>query len=429
MGTSGELNVALVALVISLIALVVTTVQLLTQLFGTADGTRRCSTSVLGEWGKLTRWHWRWSEGRFETIYTVPEILLGEAPATALAGGVIRIFNPGYTSGVLAESEHENYNELSRGFYSDKSRHWFAGPDPALEKLIVRSDNIVGDNDLAGWISFLQVLDRSADHALQPLDQTGSAYNILCWPYLVFRERSWDFMPPDVVRPLAVTNISDLAIMVRRLGLIWKDFDPKNGQMTAEGGPHVISSVMVRGVGLVLQYKHTNRKISIDHAASMKQLVGKRKLGSQDMVDLKNRQINIWTTDMDKILFGILPGNHDLGLPDFCIATPEDCLDVLEEINEWNKTLKDKLKKEAWFRTYEINDLIPMAAPIFRQRGTVDQKTPLKHYWACLFTFEPAFIGFSKCLQDFNDAHEGGTIQTQWVLKEHQYQQPSWGRP
>lgn len=425
MGKSEEVDVALVALVVSLIALMVTAVQLLTQLFGTADGTRKCSSSVLGEWGKLTRWRWRWSEGRFETLYTVPEILLGDIPPPLLREEIIQTIISGYAP--IVPKGSEQFKNLINHIPSDKSRHWLAGSDPVLKKLIIKSNEKVEDNELAGWISFVQVLDQSTNYALEPHDRTRLAYNAFCWPYLILRERSWDFMPPDVVRPLASTNISDFAIMVRRIGLIWKDFDPKNGQMTAEGGPHVISSVNIRGVGLVLQYKYTNRNITTSHAPRIKQLVGKRKLGSQDMVDLKDRQINIWTRDMDKILFGILPGNQDLGLPDFCIATPNDCMDVLEQLNEWNTTLREKLKKDAWSQRYEFNDLIPMAAPVFRQRGTIDQRIPLKYYWSCLFTFEPAFVGFSKCLQDFNHGHDGGTVQTRWVQEKHEHLCTNWG--
>lgn len=441
MGTSGELNVALVALVISLFALVVATVQLLTQLFGTADGTRKCSTSVLGEWGKLTRWRWRWSEGRFETLYIVPEIFLGETPFSALEGPVIGMATTENYLNVPAESEYSKgrqkgdaltkYRQRPKLDMSDQwSRHWLAKPDPALERLMVQQNEKRLDNELAGWVSFLQLLHQNSDSTLKSVGQGNRNLlnsSIMCWPCLVFRQKSWDFMPPDVVRPLASSNISDFAIMVRRLGLVWKDFDPAKGQMNAEGGCHVISSVTIRGIGLVLQYKNTTNNIDPDSSTQIKQLVGKRKLVSKGIVDLADRQINIWSREIDKILFGILPGNKALGLPDFCIATLDDCMEVLAELNERNKSISQHVKKEGWFSRYEFNDLISFAAPVFRQRGTINQNTPLKHYWACLFTFEPAFITFAKCLRNFNHTHGGGTSQTKWVLENHEYLQPIWG--
>ncbi len=69
-------NTAILAIVIALIAFFVTTAQLLQALFGTAVGYRQCQSSVIGEWAKKTRRKWRWSEFRFETIFTTPNIQL-----------------------------------------------------------------------------------------------------------------------------------------------------------------------------------------------------------------------------------------------------------------------------------------------------------------------------------------------------------------
>ena len=62
-------------------------------------------------------------------------------------------------------------------------------------------------------------------------------------------------MPPDVVKPLASTTVGDIAVIVRRTGMIWKSFEPLKGIMSAEGGPHVISSHDQKGLGCVLQYR------------------------------------------------------------------------------------------------------------------------------------------------------------------------------
>src|SRR3954447_2908276 len=67
--------VAISALCISLVAFFFTAGQLLQQYFATADGYRRCQSSVMGPfWGSNTRLHWRWREFRFETIYYVPRL-------------------------------------------------------------------------------------------------------------------------------------------------------------------------------------------------------------------------------------------------------------------------------------------------------------------------------------------------------------------
>ena len=47
-------KIAIAALVVSLVALVTTASQVLSQLFATADGYRRCQLSVIGGWGGQT---------------------------------------------------------------------------------------------------------------------------------------------------------------------------------------------------------------------------------------------------------------------------------------------------------------------------------------------------------------------------------------
>lgn len=83
---------ALVALIISLVALVIALAQLLAQVFGTVEGHRKCQASVMGKWSKNTHRHWRWTQFRFETRFTTPEIVLAPYPSTdsdiiAITGG------------------------------------------------------------------------------------------------------------------------------------------------------------------------------------------------------------------------------------------------------------------------------------------------------------------------------------------------------
>jgi hypothetical protein len=69
-------NVAVAALIIALIALITAIGQLLQVYLGTADGYRRCQSSVMGNWAKRTRLRWRWGQIRFETLYTTPELCM-----------------------------------------------------------------------------------------------------------------------------------------------------------------------------------------------------------------------------------------------------------------------------------------------------------------------------------------------------------------
>lgn len=71
-------NVSLAAMIVAVVALVIASGQFLQQVFGTADGYRRCQSSVIGPWSRNTRLRWRWKEFRFETLLTTPEIIVLE---------------------------------------------------------------------------------------------------------------------------------------------------------------------------------------------------------------------------------------------------------------------------------------------------------------------------------------------------------------
>ena len=68
-------TLSVVALSVALVALVIALGQLLGQYFATADGYRRCQSSVMGPWARYTRLSWRWRQFRFETYFTTPQII------------------------------------------------------------------------------------------------------------------------------------------------------------------------------------------------------------------------------------------------------------------------------------------------------------------------------------------------------------------
>ena len=74
---------------------------------------------------------------------------------------------------------------------------------------------------------------------------------IIC---LKLKIRSWDLMPPDVVRPLASTTLGSIIIMAHRMGMIWKDLRPSEGKLRAEGLGQGFSATLVRGLGIVVEY-------------------------------------------------------------------------------------------------------------------------------------------------------------------------------
>lgn len=64
-------STALVALIVSLIALFIALLQLISSLFGTAEGYKRCAHSVIGAWEGLRRRYFHMSEFRFEVKWVL----------------------------------------------------------------------------------------------------------------------------------------------------------------------------------------------------------------------------------------------------------------------------------------------------------------------------------------------------------------------
>ena len=221
-------NTALAAIIIAIIAFFVTTGQLLQQIFGTADGYRHCQASVIGEWATLTRRKWRWSEFRFETKFTTPNIRLVEMADHA------RSVKPRLITGDQESRHRSHVTSISN-------------PD----------DDESGDQ--VGWLALLDQLHRVMEGTLlhnalhnainRPMQQMSC-------PAITLRERSWDLIPPDIIRPVATSTVGDIIALAHRLGMGWNDLRPGDGIMRAEGGGRTIISTAIRGFGVLLQFNY-----------------------------------------------------------------------------------------------------------------------------------------------------------------------------
>lgn len=184
----------MVALTIGVLALLATIFQTLQQYLGTADGYRRCGPGVMGPWGKRTRLRWRWREFRFEVLYCVPFVEYG-LPAKSEDG--TRIIRP-----FCDQPELTTFNPNP----PEKQRDWNA--------------------ELAGWVHLMHnlglhdqsVRQRIAPVAFRDAGRIGCIDWIRC-AHVDKAYRSWDFVPDDVLRPLAITTLAGLAATTRRLGM------------------------------------------------------------------------------------------------------------------------------------------------------------------------------------------------------------------
>lgn len=235
-----QVNLAAAALAFALFSFVVATVQALGQYFSTADGYRRCKASLVGHWAQKVRLRWRWSQLRFESMFTTPDIFLSSFAYDEHQGMI-----PGDSSGgiewiVVPNTHHK--------FHYDK----LAKPKPWLNKMKELDHNypLPESQDLACWLYLLNSL-RTSEIQRQRSGIYDSPHGTEFFGAACrLRERSWDLMSPELVRPLARTTVCDIAIIVRRLGMTWRSFQPEEGMMSAEGNGHLVYSTYVRSLGV-----------------------------------------------------------------------------------------------------------------------------------------------------------------------------------
>ena len=188
---------------------------------------------------------------------------------------------------------------------------------------------------------------------------------LLTWrryPALVMQERSWDFQPPDVIRPLAKTTISTIAIMARRMGMRWKDFRPEEGILRAEGHSHIITSTVVRSLGLVLQYSYTGKSKRLARQSPWRAAVA----GS---IYKEEEEIYISTPAADRFGAGIIRGSRSLGVPDITVGTQQEivnALRILDYTEICSTALKNILRRDPEFQ-FPVADIAAMTSHMICQ--------------------------------------------------------------
>lgn len=186
-------NVAIVALVVSLVALFVTANQFLLQLFNSADGYRRCAETVLDVWHRKRHRKWKWSEFRFETRYTTPQIVLTCPQERGFYdehhGELYLINGPSLQEGACPELDitvHQDYyhvgakrqglsvrssNHYTKSSTSQGDRDVEKAPIDKLQRSGTRgSVSVRTESDsLVTWLRLLRDLHRLS-HSYWPLD-------------------------------------------------------------------------------------------------------------------------------------------------------------------------------------------------------------------------------------------------------------------
>ncbi|KAG4429452.1 hypothetical protein IFR05_015063 [Cadophora sp. M221] len=376
MPSSTEAKLAGAALAIALVALLTAVGQLLQQYFATADGYRRCHKYVMGEYARKTRLHWRWREFRFETLYTIPEISLVGDGALSRRGQVLltgsKLSREKSLVPIISMGNDELLMDAAQDDFFTQYQEESMGH--GHQNLPVQSEKPMKSNrgEMACWVPFLhwvhEITQASLDHekaARYPIDYPPPNIRI---PAVVFRERSWAFQPPDVVRPLAKTTLSDIAILTRRMGMKWKEFRPSDGVLLAEGHSHIITSTVVRSLGIVLQYAYTGQ----NQRLKMAQQNHLRKRLMTGSILPEQEEIYIPRASADRLGCGVLRSEPLLGLPDLTVSTQSEivaALSYLDRTGSSSAALSKLLKENPEFR-FRVADLVALTTPPARYRGS-----------------------------------------------------------
>lgn len=245
MSSDPEVIVAAVALIVSVIAFSANFMQVLQQYLASAAGYSQCNEKVMGKWADTKKRRFNWQELRFEVEFHAPVIFV--SPPNNKFGPV-----PGeqiYFLNGTDESLDETWTDLNmdqRKAYAEKS---------------IKERIHTADNERASWSMLLSAVQRmekdSREWQIEQYKDIGppktvtDAFELPKDPptlethhtltvALQRKRKSWDTMPPAVVRPYATTTMCHLIEMMAALGVYWKEFDRKHDRYHAEGNGFIL---------------------------------------------------------------------------------------------------------------------------------------------------------------------------------------------
>lgn len=425
-------NLTVVALLVSFVALIITVGQLLQTIFGTAEGFRRANKEIIGVFAQSRDRVFHWTELRFETKFSTPhftfhnpvhESSLLSPPVRSKDEEVLVSSDSGHlrasskdndpkiysteddpkvaseegdskvsTKCILAIGNSGNRLEDLNGLIRSSTRmstlQWFLNGlgqflDPSNEKKL----SLGSDGFSASWLVLLERLYEDEkkfnqnDSDIRYIYKRRSMQTAKPGPdcrqvrYHAIESclRSWDLLPPDVVRPLASINLGDLLTLCCRLRITVQDLGPR--QFSAEGEGHNFSPLQFQGLGMVVQYRYDRMNDPADTI----------RLGNGKFTPCEQA---------DKLAFGIVPKHPLLGINDDwkllqgareqnypdAIKAHLKKLGVAEEHLRKVTMHKDRDKNDVWF---VFADTLLFLAPfmLIDGLGIVKFQPPLPQHW------------------------------------------------
>ena len=269
------------------------------------------------------------------------------------------------------------------------------------------------------WLSLLGSLHQNEAELKRYGCYTRQQYTDgqLVGPAVRLREIASNFMPPDIARVSAVTTFGEIAIIARRLGMSWEDFNPALGSMRAKGNGHGLFSTLARSTGIVLQYIHLEGEAS----SNVKSIFPNIEASSKAELYIPSREA-------DMMGFGILPGCERLGVPNFKAGTNDEVyatMDLLDSTRSASTKLRDvnRLLIGKWDAhcMYGFSDIIALAAPMMRRRhSTIVRCSPPAQYCSSLLSQKECFVVFRHRLREHLRTQPDDMFceQATWVLEQ-----------
>lgn len=121
------------------------------------------------------------------------------------------------------------------------------------------------EDEGCSWVLLLNALQaqEKASRAWDNTPHRGLNHTI---SYLIqIRRRCWDFVPLNITKPFATTNICHLVEMMSMLGLVWKEFDMKKSILSAEGNGYMIKSEYIQGLGILTRFSRLSKPVHMEN--------------------------------------------------------------------------------------------------------------------------------------------------------------------
>lgn len=227
---------------------------------------------------------------------------------------------------------------------------------------------------------------------------------------VLLARKTLNFHPENLVlgpRPrMATTTLPTLAILARRLGLIWQRFEPETGVLLAEGNNQHLTSIPTSSLGsLTVQYSISS---------------------TPNFSPAENPHLIIPTPLATSFLFGTIPAFPQLALPAFSIGSisaVHATANMLDPSGGTSQKIKDVRAVIEPHCTLGFSDLIPLASPMLRAHGSPITRVPSpSQYTGGLFRHEAGFKIFRHKLSEYIAEREPrGSVsdRTKWVLAQY----------